>query len=436
MPRKLTVPLLAALGWMAAAQAFALTVPLKYTPADESGAFFHSSAHIEWKPTPPPGNWTRPEAVGDRPLYALLKLGDDERLLMLDREKPGDEFYNRLRFDANGDRDLTNDPVIKSNLTSHGDEYRFLQSDMIDTRIKLGAAELPCRFQVQVNCFSLSEFKKSGDDESMPPRSMQAITQNFTCYSADVEIDGRSYQLSLTDGNGNGHPGEPTSEVNWINRGGDGMLAYAIGDRIYIKEEGSFSYYDGMPMARWLVLGGKLFEVKADVAAGTLSLEPAAATATVELPDSVKRLTLFNEAQSEMVTMYRPTGAVPLPAGDYKLVMYQMEKQDPQGDLWRAQALGSNKSPVLKLTEGGAAAEWAFGEPFMPLVRAEMAGDDQARLSLDVVGLGREQLVNLEHEGSKTKIALDRQGRLPKEPTWQVVRADGERVANGSFEYG
>ncbi len=437
MPRKLTVPLLAALGWMAAAQAFALTVPLKYTTDDEEDDYFISFTRLEWKSELPAGEWKLPETVGEEPLYAWVRLGEQERLLLLDRMNEDDVFYSRLRFDANGDRDLTNDPKvigkleIIDRLESDEKAYPVFLTGPIDTHITVGGKEMPYRFKVSAYCRPLKVWNSRPETRE---QLLKSHAQRVSCYTARAELDGQRYQFSLADSDGNGIPGDPCTEIGWMNLGGDDMLAMLQGDRIFINQGGSFSRNMSMPLGRWLVLGEKLYEVTVDIPGKKLTLEPVEATAALVVPSTIKRLLLFNVAQSEAVTVYQPTGRVPLPPGSYHMIHYSIAQNDAQGDKWTVVAVGSDKSPRLALGEGSEA-EWTFGEPYEPIVLARMNGSD-ASFGFQLIGRGREQIMDLAHEGGNTRIALDPSGRRPKAPTWQVVRADGERVASGSFEYG
>ena len=54
--------------------------------------------------------------------------------------------------------------------------------------------------------------------------------------------------------------------------------------------------------------------------------------------------------------------------------------------------------------------------------------------------MGKEFLTDLSHiTGTLTRIPLSKKkdlGHRPKEPTYKIIKAGGEEVARGSFEYG
>jgi hypothetical protein len=86
-----------------------------------------------------------------------------------------------------------------------------------------------------------------------------------------------------------------------------------------------------------------------------------------------------------------------------------------------------------------------LGEPYVPVVEVPESakqdlreGSTQVKLAFRVEGSGKEGLAELRRiSGSRTRIPLSREDRnRPKEPTYTIVKTDGEIVAQGSFEYG
>ncbi len=137
---------------------------------------------------------------------------------------------------------------------------------------------------------------------------------------------------------------------------------------------------------------------------------------------------------------FQPGKKIKVPAGKYRLYNYQVFKKDKQGDLWRLNASATNESPFVTV-DGRGKPTIQFGEPFKPLVEVRMRGKtSRASIGFDIEGKGMEFITDLSHiSGDQTQIALSEEedlGHRPKEPTYKVVKADGEVVAQGSFEYG
>lgn len=106
-------------------------------------------------------------------------------------------------------------------------------------------------------------------------------------------------------------------------------------------------------------------------------------------------------------------------------------------------ASGSAETPVVTVTPNGGATI-SFGEPYMPVVTfpsaEQMSGalKGSTPLSFSTEGQGREIVTDITHfEGSATQVLLSKSRKeRPKEPSYTIVKNDGEIVAKGSFEYG
>ncbi len=83
-----------------------------------------------------------------------------------------------------------------------------------------------------------------------------------------------------------------------------------------------------------------------------------------------------------------------------------------------------------------------FGEPYLSIVNViqPRVGRSRALIAFEIQGEAKESLTDLSHiSGDKTQIPLSEEedlGHRPKEPTYKIVKADGEVVTQGSFEYG
>jgi hypothetical protein len=113
--RKFTRVLVAIfLGFSFVTAAFAIDVPLKYQkhPAESEDFYPYGSNGFKVTLKKPSGDWTFPAFVSGKALYTLVKIGDAERLCVLDKQKEDAEFYNRIYFDSNGNNDLTDDAVL------------------------------------------------------------------------------------------------------------------------------------------------------------------------------------------------------------------------------------------------------------------------------------------------------------------------------------
>jgi hypothetical protein len=165
---------------------------------------------------------------------------------------------------------------------------------------------------------------------------------------------------------------------------------------------------------------------------------------SIRLPNKVETLVLLDGAYKAGTMMYRPGRSVDVPEGEYRLLSYQLRCEDEQGDLWRLTARGTKNSALLTVRRGSQSA-FAIGEPFRPLVGVRelvlntfQGRGGPAQLFLELRGRGDEMVSELTRiRGNKTRIPMSGNSvNRPKEPTFKVVKEDGEVVRQGQFEYG
>ena len=134
------------LGFSLLTATFAIDVPLKYQKHPAASEDFYPSGSNGFTVTlkKPSGDWKLPALLSARPLYALVKIGDTERLCVLDRQKEDSKLYDRIYFDSNGNSNLTDDLIIDGNIQS-GPENRYgmLEFPAVDTKIEVDGKSLP-----------------------------------------------------------------------------------------------------------------------------------------------------------------------------------------------------------------------------------------------------------------------------------------------------
>ena len=413
---------------------------MTYTPVEPDRLNFGSIVRAQWRLTPPPGDWKLPELVGSDPLYALIKLGDTELPIAIDRASAGDKFYSRAWVDADGDGDLAEEtPVVSRRRpgVQYPPGYGIFESEPIDLTYSLGGSEYPYRVGIMLQCSQLTRLA------SMNAQNLEGFIHGYvrgmSTWVAQCEIDGNPWSLTLIDENADGSFADLVSERSTMAGGGSDQPLYTRSDKLLATPSGTEAgHYDSMPLTGLLWMNGGLHALGIDLAAKQLTLEPAEGAVEVSVPADTGRLVLLGTGGTESVAFIAPPTTVKIPAGYYRLLSMRMERTDTEGDQWSVVSSGSNRTPRYVLREGEKT-ELVYGEPFRPVVTARSAGNYQsadARLELSVRGRGQEHVVNIEHRGNATKIELEQGGMRPKAPTWQAVRPDGERVASGSFEYG
>lgn len=439
MLRMRWVPL-AAIAALAASSAWAIQVPLKYTANAQGSSFSAGYKQLDLKTTKPAGQWQLPDTVGKYPLYALIKMGDQDRVVMLDRKNADDKFYTRLRIDLNGNGDLKDDPEVTT-ISSDASPNARLMAQNIQFTAKVGGKELPYAAMLSAYCFDSDQLANADLSSGDTRQYMYCVMQSACTYAGGFDLDGKHYEVRLADGLLNGRFDDTlqksTDKGAQAASGRQPLVTQA--DRLYITGEGSITNHDGQPLGKYLVIGDKLFSVKIDQAAGMMDLEPAQGDGSVQIPASLKRIALLGDGAEGSVSLFEPAAKVSLPAGQWRVASYQAERKDAQGDLWRLTANGDSGVAPCTVAKGGAA-ELKAGEPFMPMVDIQTTGAGysmQAQMRFVVLDCNKAQMSGLSHEGNNTKLALSKQNpSLPREPAWQAVTAEGEKVASGSFSYG
>ncbi|MEN6625061.1 MAG: hypothetical protein ABFD69_02415 [Candidatus Sumerlaeia bacterium] len=426
-------PLLALLVLVAVAlptAARAIDVQLEYAPLSDRDAVSRSSV-LKLSTTPPAG-YKLPDATGKLPLYGTIRLGDSEHLLMLDRNGRYERFYTRLRVDANGNRDLTDDPPVQAGSSVPG--APMLTAKSFELKTKHGAAERLCQVSFDLYCADWDGFR-AADFAGDPNKALTATIRALCCYKGEFELDGAHYEISLVDSGINGRLDHSATQST---TSGD------TADTLFIKSGGEFGRDDGQPLGKYLVLGDKLFEVKVDSAAETLSLEPARGDAVAKLPRSVCRAAFDRPGGDLSVAMFRPAAQVSLPAGEWKMISYQLERADDRGVRWVLTAREGEK-PVSFRLDATSATTCVFGEPFSsePTVQTNTVSTwltehlvAVMRIKVkDCAGANMVGLDQIDDRAAGMPASLQNVRKL-KNPTWQAFTADGKKVAAGSYEYG
>jgi hypothetical protein len=162
----------------------------------------------------PAGDWTLPDFGDRQPLWAVLQLGGTKRLLVLDRapetnetlddllsgfgEKPTERaaFFTQAYFDANGNGNLLDDPVINGQFDSRGEYGYWARFGPIEASLDLGTGPFPYRFGLYA----------SARTNSTPATPTANLLEEFSCsispaacYEGEATEDGKRYRIALVD---------------------------------------------------------------------------------------------------------------------------------------------------------------------------------------------------------------------------------------------
>ena len=431
--------------------AFGLDIPIEYQryPDGPLELIPSGGAVMQKMIEAPSGDWKLPELNSKPPIYAIIQFADKSRLLILDRQNADDFFYNRLYFDSNGNGDLTDDAVVDGDFgTPAGAQSEAVQADFppVDATVTVGGKSLPYSFTISVQYLYFGDYGRP--DKEL---KQEHIDQNFTLtlfgncfYSGKFQLDGQSYRVALGDGNVNGRFNDDIS-LSTVYLCSQPVLA-PTGDLFYLTTGSEPGFRDTQISGDMLLLNGKLFDVSISAAEGKLTLTPTSEKLLpLKLSMATERMTMCTEDASHCVMAYGPGTKIMVPEGTYRLLDYTALRKDEQGDEWSISGMAAVEGPTVAVEEGKDAI-LALGEPYMPTVsvsegnlQSVRAGAaTAAQLQFSITGSGKEVVTDLERvSGNRTRISLSsNEPNRPKEPAYRIVKADGEVVTQGDFEYG
>jgi hypothetical protein len=443
--RKIIVVLV---GFCFASGVFAIDVPLRYVKHPEKPQTFYpyGTSFPEKDLKPPDGEWKFPELKSEHPIYGLIPLGDNKILFVLDRIKTEDPFYNRIYFDANSNKDLTDDPVIDGTSKLVRTYYR-VDFTSRDIEIMVEGKKLPFSFIPSLMGFQYEDLKKKGFTQENINRYINFYFRINCSYSGEFKLNGQEYRISLGDRNCNGRfndrftlPEDRESAMRYP--------IYAEGDNIFLTDGEKIESFNSQTCGEYLLIKDRLYTLNINTAKGKMTLTPVTEDLVpLNLAMEVERISLFTEDGKHCLIAYHPGKKIMVPPGKYGFLTYKVYRKDNQGDLWRLIATATKDSPFISVN-GGNGSVLKFGEPYVPLVdnysytptSGKLAGKTQYRLMFNAEGIAKEFVVDLGHvSGELTQIPLSEtkgSTHLPKEPTYKVVKLDGEVVTQGAFEYG
>jgi hypothetical protein len=438
-----------------------IEVPLVYEAypdqTNEPGFQPQGYAYLPANENPPEGEWKLPELNSDKPVYGVVNIAEQERLLILDQTDKN-AFYNRLYFDINGNRDFTDDaPIDALNVSSSSGQYYYAHFPGIDIDTVIDGVTMQYRFGVVVNYWSdkpvswgsriLNFFTGGGSaPDSFNIRQLNLNIRSRCLYTAEFEIGDIKHHLLLSDYNVNGRFDERGS-VNKEQKSYDGTF-WPQGDMQYVIEaEAKPDYRDGMILTDYLSLNDTLYSFGINQPGNKLTLTPVTENlATLELPAAVQRIAMLADEAS--VAAIKPGSQLKAPAGTYRLLDYLLYKDEPEGARWQLWARGTWDSPEIA-AKAGESVLFPFGEPYRPQVgipawmRQNMENIDreweEIQIEFKVTGAANETVNDLacrENSGQSKIARSERSSSRPKEATYRIMKPDGEVHTQGTFEYG
>ncbi len=405
--------------------------------ASPVGRGFNGRGNTPPSAVKPEGEWKFPEFHAARPLFSMITLEGREHLCVFDMRKPGERMYTRIWFDRDCNRDLTDESPVDCTVSeekglSTAGMARVKFPGIFFTPMYRGRKMLCC---LDVKVFELTSSLISGHIDVSYTYQIA-----YAGYGGEFTAGEKRYAFLVMDGDSNGRFDDYAKISDRIN-----FSEPPRGDFVFLTEGKKAVPHDAQLLGNFLLAGESLFEIRIDIPQKKLILDEVRKNRwPLKLTLQPERLSLFSEESGNCIMAIHPKGdEIRLPAGNYRLLGYQVLRRDSQGDLWRLQARGTRSSPKIGVGPN-LSPVLSLGEPFAPKIRLQRyfsSREGETHL-LDFILYGRmmEAVIDLTRiEGSATRLPLSKNPVYRNsvlEPFYAIVKDDGEIVAKGKFEYG
>jgi hypothetical protein len=346
-----------------------------------------------------------PRLRSKKPLFLTAKLGngaDPTFTFVLDETEPGGG-YDLLYADCNHNRDLRDDPP----------------SRLTRWRWQKGFKPLPLLIEVDGNrtLYHAAVAVQEGG------RSSEYRLQSWAYYSGEARFGEKSYPVALVDANGNGLFNDPF-------RGFEGAQA---GDLLLMDTDGTGNFEPTPEFispkmrycARRLQVDGRYYDLNIRPDGSALTVAPTTARLAT-LQSDYSQFSLILASADGWLAVKSDKGTAQVPVGDYRLVGWQIEQRDREGNTWVTQGnryQGADEAPAFPV----------LGDRPLPRLGSPLT----AKLEVDRNG-GREFEYRLNFTGAsgETIGEITRNGQRMPEPRVRILDAAGREVANLPFHYG
>ena len=361
---------------------------LEYVPLDPASMGVQSSGQYMMNRNSPGTELGGvPEIDEGKKWFFDAKLGEGENntlhFMALIPEGNGQVW---LYFDKNRDGDLSDEkPCVQAVKDSR------VTFPPMDLTISVKGVEMPYRASIMGYLF-----------DGNPSFSLQSKC----CRKGKIAIDGDTYEAALIDGNANGL----FAETDWnadsmvvatdLNEHASSYL-WKSSNRVVIKD-GAWHYFEPAPD-------------------GTLIRSKGKAEKLYPLSTNFNKFNLeFTSPHTGAMRLDAKDGAIMLPAGEYKWLLYSADHIDKDGKKWSFSS-GSVMNEPFKVVEGENVLPLCF--PFRQRLTACTKGNE---VTFDEQILGR---------SGENVYVYGSTGRFDK-PRFSVEDMEGKKVGNGIFEAG
>jgi len=423
--------------------AWAETVALAYKTAEGVVTIRRVRRGAKKLTGPPSYLKGRPKLVSSKPLFFEVTLGPQQTpfALVLDESKGTGKGYDLLYVDANGNGDLSDDPPVSG--TRGGMHASFFSQTShrfsgVRALVRHGAQAEPWSFSA---CYYVGHsFIRAGPNKTPTSHTYSGmyVTSAGYCEGA-VEVDGKRLRVAVVDADSNGR----FDDYIRVPKAASGRLSSSGGDYVLIDANRDGRYANELAAAevlgygRYVLLGGRCYEVQVAASGRSLTLSPTAAPlGSLSRAGGGAFVASFLTPRDGMLYVRSAGGPATVPAGSYRLFGCSFVRKDQTGAVWKAEARGTWAAAPIQVAAGRTTVA-KCGPPLKVAVAATRSGGSPAD-PLKPGSTARLSLLSITGQGGETYGAGDitRDGKRVSPPTFKVVSAAGDTVVSGSFRYG
>ncbi len=361
--------------------------------------------------------------------------------------------YDRLYIDTDHDGDLTDEKVIEALSTRalNNDTYFSCTFPRVDLSIEVESEQVDYAVIPSTRAYNSGTYGR-----------VYGSFRAGAYREGEITVDGKKRRLVLIDFNGNGRFDDASSFNDSISSS-DGRVYPVRGDRLYVDPDMNSSsrspydvtsgddIFDVNPL---LCLDGKFYQMTVTPAGDKLTLEPAdVEVGYVTNAVGDYRALVYGDAGLVKICSDE-TGKAPVPVGSWKLMNYTLDRtgfeekkakeegEEPSilGVLTEALGTGAEGRPPRRTAVAASGTnrckavevkkdetvKLPFGPPYRPEVDVQYrSGADQVSLGMSLVGSAGEICTSMYVNGNR-----------PGKPQFTITDPEGEKVAEGAFEYG
>lgn len=345
-----------------------------------------------------------PRFHAKKPLYLTAKLGegaDTTFTFALDESEPG-AGYDLLYADGSHNRDLT---AAKPYRLTRWRFYRGFKA--VRLLINIGGSR------------TLYHAAIVAEDHGT---ATSYRLQSWAYYSGEARFGEKNYPVALVDYNGNGRFNDRAKGLE-RDSAGDLLLIDLNGDGRF--DQGEFASPESRSCGRHVQVDGRYYDLEIQSDGAGFRVVPTSAALATLRSDS-NQFALMLVSSDGMLAVRGEKGQAQVPVGDYRIVGWQVEQRDRDGNVWMVQGSRNRfggEAPRLSVTADRSLPR--LGSPLLAKLAVQSAGGREFDYQLNFTGASGEVIGQ-----------VLRNGQQMPEPHMRILDAQGQQIADLPFHYG